>query len=104
MSRRLIVRADAESDIAEAATWYNAREAGLGFDLINEVGAAIRRAVENPFLYLTVRKQPEIHRVLARRFPYRIFYIVREDAVVVFAVLHAARHDRNWKRRARKEQ
>jgi len=32
-------------------------------------------------------------------FPYRIIYYVEGDAVKVFAVLHAARHDRAWRRR-----
>ena len=99
MSRRLIVRSDAEADITEAALWYEGRRAGLGSDLIGEMSAAIARAVANPTTHLRLRRQPEIRRVLARRFPYRIFFIVREDAVVVFAVLHAARDDRHWRQR-----
>lgn len=35
-------------------------------------------------------------RVIAGRFPYRVFYILRADAIVVFRVLHGARHDREW--------
>jgi hypothetical protein len=31
MSHRLIVRSEAETDITEAALWYEDREAGLGF-------------------------------------------------------------------------
>jgi toxin ParE1/3/4 len=99
MSRRLIVRAEAEEDITDAAVWYDEREAGLGWQLTLEIREAIRRAVENPFLHLLLRQRPEVRRVLARRFPYRIFFIVRDDAIVVFAVIHAARHDRAWKRR-----
>ena len=99
MSRRLIVRPEAEADITEAALWYDEREAGLGLELTLEVRAAIRCAIENPLLYLLLRRRPEVRRNLARRFPYRIFFIVREDAVVVFAVIHAARHDRHWQER-----
>jgi toxin ParE1/3/4 len=99
MSRRLIVRDEAEADITEAALWYDEREAGLGLELTLEVRAAIRRALENPLHYLRLRQRPEVRRVLARRFPYRIFFIVRDDAIVVFAVLHAARHDRHWRER-----
>jgi plasmid stabilization system protein ParE len=40
-----------------------------------------------------------VRRVLTRRFPYRIFYVVRPDAIVVFAVLHAAQDEDNWLRR-----
>ncbi len=99
MSRRLIVRPEAEADITAAALWYDEREAGLGLELMLEIRAAIRRAVENPLLYPLLRKHPEVRRVLARRFPYRIFFIIRGDAIVVFAALHAARHDRHWRER-----
>jgi len=99
MSHRLIVRPEAEADITEAALWYDEREAGLGLELTLEVRTAIRRAVEDPLLYLLLRKRPEVRRILARRFPYRIFFIVRDDAIIVFAVIHAARHDRHWRQR-----
>jgi plasmid stabilization system protein ParE len=96
MRRRLIVRDEAEADITEAALWYEERAAGLGLELALEVRAAIRRAVENPRHYLLLRQRPEVRRVLSRRFPYRIFFIVRDDAIVVFGVIHAARHERHW--------
>jgi len=31
--------------------------------------------------------------------PYRVFYIVRDDAIIVFAVLHTSRHERQWRHR-----
>ncbi|MDB6022149.1 MAG: hypothetical protein JWQ04_2006 [Pedosphaera sp.] len=99
MSRRLIVRAEAEMDITEAALWYEDREAGLGLELTDEIRATIGRAFKNPGFHLRFRKHPEVRRILVRRFPYRIFFIVREDAIVIFAVLHAARHDRHWRKR-----
>ncbi len=99
MNRRLIVRPEAESDIVEAAVWYESREAGLGFEVVSEIRAASQRAVEYPRAQPLLRKHPEVRRVLAKRFPYRIFYIVRSDAVVVFAALHAARHDLKWQQR-----
>lgn len=99
MSRRLIIRPEAEADLAEAAGWYEGRAAGLGIELTAEIGAAIQRAVERPLSHRRLRKRPQVRRVLARRFPYRIFYIVRADALVVFAILHAARHDRHWRGR-----
>lgn len=96
MSLGLIVRPEAERDILHAALWYEGREVGAGLDLIDEIHAAIDRAIENPLAYLLLRKHPPVRRVLARRFPYRIFYIVRPDAIVVFAILHAARDERRW--------
>jgi toxin ParE1/3/4 len=99
MSRRLIVRPEAEADITDAAIWYESRESGLGLDLISKIQAAIERALNDPEIFPRLRENPPVRRVLARRFAYRVFYIVRPDALVVFAVLHTARHDRIWKRR-----
>jgi plasmid stabilization system protein ParE len=99
MSRRLIIRAEAEADIGEAAVWYEERDAGLGLDLTAEIRTAIRHVVARPLSQICLQKSPEVHRILARRFPYRIFYIVRADAIVVFAVIHAARHDCEWRKR-----
>jgi toxin ParE1/3/4 len=100
MNRRLIVRPEAEADIIDGAGWYDSREPGLGLEFISEIGSAILRALKSPESFTRVRRNPPVRRVLIRRFPYRVFFIVRTDAIVVFAVLHAAQHDRIWKHRA----
>lgn len=68
-------------------------------DLISEIRVAIERALNDPEAFPRLRVDPPVRRVLTRRFPFRVFFIVRPDALVVFAVLHAARHDRTWKHR-----
>ena len=100
MKRRLIIRPEAEVDLTDAATWYHSREPGLGLELLSDVNSAIARALKNPESFRRVRRNPEVRRVLTRRFPYRVFFIVRPDAIIVFAVIHSARHDQVWKNRA----
>src|SRR5689334_22985254 len=99
MSRRLIIRPEAELDLTDAAAWYDSRELGLGLKLLSEVHSGMTRAVKSPQSFTRLRRNPEVRRVLTRAFPYRIFFIVRPDAIVVFAILHAARHDRVWRYR-----
>jgi hypothetical protein len=60
MNRRLIIRAEAEADIIDAAAWYESRESGLGFEVTAEIRAAIRRAVEYPKAHLALREKPEV--------------------------------------------
>ncbi len=97
MSYRLIIRAQAEADITDAAIWYNARQTGLGHRFLAEIQAAIQAAAANPRQHRRLRRRPEVRRVLTKHFPYRIFFVLRPDAIVVFRVLHTARHDRQWK-------
>ena len=73
MSRRLIVRAEAEFDITEAVVWYEGREPGLGLQLTAEI-RAIQRALQDPLAFLRLRKHPHVRRVLVGGFPYRVFY------------------------------
>lgn len=94
---RVIVRLEAEVDITDAAIWYHNQETGLGHEFLSEVDVAVTSIAENPFRYPCFRRKPEVRRLLMNRFPYRIFFIRRDDSVVIFRVLHAARHDREWK-------
>jgi len=96
MKHYLIVRPEAEVDIMEAALWYERRQRGLGHEVMVEIRSAIKRALISPQAFLQVRVRPPVHRILVRRFPYRIFYFLRSDALIVFAVIHAARHPSNW--------
>ena len=98
MSHRLIILPEAEADVTAAATWFQDQRSGLGEEFLAEVHAAIESAADNPRQYPRLRRRPEVRRVLIKRFPYRIFFVLRPDAVVVFRVLHSARHDREWNR------
>jgi toxin ParE1/3/4 len=77
MNRQLIVRPEAEADLANAAVWYDSREPGFGLELVSEVHSAILRALKNPESFTRVRQNTTVRRVLNRRFPYRLFFIVR---------------------------
>ena len=70
-------------DLTDAAGWYDSREPGLGLEFLLEVHSAIARALKNPESFTRVRRNLPAHRVLIRRFPYRVFFIVRPDAIVV---------------------
>jgi len=92
----VIFRPAAVEDLVAAAEWYETHAAGLGEDLIDEILSAIRRAQKNPELFRVVHPDGNIRRVLADRFPYRIFFSVLGETLYVHAILHAARHDRRW--------
>jgi plasmid stabilization system protein ParE len=64
--------------------------------LVDEILAAVRRAQENPELFRVVHRHGSVRRVLANRFPYRIFFSVVGETLYVHAILHGARHDRRW--------
>ena len=48
MTRRLIIRMEAEVDITDAAVWYQGQQGGIGGELLAEIDAALASAVSNP--------------------------------------------------------
>jgi plasmid stabilization system protein ParE len=101
MSWRVVVRPEAGDDMTEAAAWYDVRREGLGAEFREEVICVFDALAENPFLNSRRHPSKDFHWRYPERFPYRVIYevIEEEDTVVIAAVLHAARHDRQWKRR-----
>jgi hypothetical protein len=79
MSRRLIIRPEAETDIVEAAVWYEGRERGLGLEVTGEIHAAMARASQNPLAYLLLRERPHVRRILVRRFPWQTVISKRQE-------------------------
>jgi plasmid stabilization system protein ParE len=101
MSWRVIVRLEIEQDLADAADWYNSREPGLGDRLITEILDVFDALASNPLLRSRRHPRKNIRWRYPESFPYRVIYEVNEvdQLVIIAAVVHAARHDRHWKKR-----
>jgi plasmid stabilization system protein ParE len=101
MSWRVEFRPEVEQDVTEAAAWYEARQPGLGGEFVEEIIRVWDALAENPLLQCRRHPARNIRWRYPERFPYRVVYEVSEveQVVVVAAVLHAARHDREWQRR-----
>ena len=89
MNWQVVIRPGAEADLHDAKRWYDSRRPGLGDELLDEIGQAIGQLAENP------ERRPIYHngfrRLLTRRFPYKVFYRVENDRVIVFRILHIKR-------------
>ena len=101
MNWQVFSRPEAENDVIEIAAWYDSRRAGLGDRFVEEFLAVLDELTINPLLHCRRHPHKNIRWRYPKSFPYKVIYEVveREKAVVVAAVLHAARHDREWKRR-----
>jgi plasmid stabilization system protein ParE len=97
MRRRLIIRPEAEAELAEAFDWYERRVPGLGADFLAAVDGALDSLLGNPLQHPVVYKT--VRRALLRRFPYQVLFLVEEEAITVIAVFHGARDPRIWRDR-----
>ncbi len=97
MSVPLMVRDEAEEDLASTRDWYDRQRQGLGDDFLD--------AVQEKFSEITLAPlhHPAGHRGVrmaqTRRFPYVIYYRLLIDRIDVVAVMHGHRNPRKWRRR-----
>jgi plasmid stabilization system protein ParE len=97
MTRRLIIRPEAEAEMADAFDWYEDRVPGLGADFTLCLDAVFSAIVRSP------QQFPRVHRIvrraLTRRFPYEVFFVEDAERIVVLSVFHAKRNPKRWQER-----
>ena len=99
MIYQVIVRPAARFDIAEAESWYNKQQPGVGGEFSETIEAAIDSLAETPLTHAIRIKRKSIRWFVAPRFPYKVVYRIEGQSVVVVAVTHTARDDRTWLKR-----
>jgi len=97
MKRRTFVRPEAQSDIREAAWWYEDREPGLGVRFLSEIRTSLQHISDNPLMFPII--EDDVRRALLHRFPYSIYFVNDPEAIVVIALLHQHRRPGTWKSR-----
>jgi plasmid stabilization system protein ParE len=90
-------RQDAESDVADAAAWYENQGAGLGSEFLDEILSTCNFIAENPQINPVLHR--DTRRAVIHKFPFGIYYRVENDLVTIVAVMHASRDPDKWKKR-----
>ena len=94
----MIIRPEAEADLANARSWYERQRAGLGAEFLLCVEEVLERIDRTPEMYRVVYH--DVRRALTRRFPYAVYYRMAGNTVVVLGILHTRRDPREWQSRA----
>jgi len=97
VTRELVVRPEAETEISEAFEWYEERVSGLGSDFLLNVDGALQSILRNPHRFPVIHKN--LRRALIRRFPYQIFFVLEKHRIVILAVFHAKQSPKRWMER-----
>jgi toxin ParE1/3/4 len=94
--RKVTFHEEADSEIYEAALYYEEKAADLGLLFLDEIEKAILRILANPMAYPSVGD--EVRQAIVSRFPYSILYVIESDEHLrVIAVAHQKRRPGYWK-------
>ena len=91
---RVTLRPRAEWDIDDAYAWYEERSPGLGEVFLRSVEACFARIVRHPEAYVIA--DGRVRRARLNRFPYAVYYVIRDDRIDVLAVYHSRRRPRRF--------
>lgn len=87
----------ASEEFIEASAWYESKRIGLALEFITEIERCVVQASAHPLQFAVVREN--IRRVVARRFPYSVYFRAEEKRIVVLAVFHGSRAPAIWQDR-----
>lgn len=79
MNWRVVLRPEIRRDLVEASRWYDQQRSGLGSGFVAAVLEVLESLAENPHLNARRSRRREVCWRLARRFPSRVVYEVREQ-------------------------
>lgn len=102
VTKALRIHRLAEDELADAASWYEARQSGLGISLLDLIDKAVERLLAGVLPSSPapgVARAKDARRVLLKRFPYSIVFYEREDEIVIVAFAHSSRRPGYWRSR-----
>jgi plasmid stabilization system protein ParE len=94
MSYRLSVSEIAMQQAFELEAWYDSWQEGRGAAFIDALFECYQQLEVSPFRWAVLKQ--DIRRALLAPFKCAIFYRVKEDSVVILAVMHQAADPGKW--------
>lgn len=85
---RIEILEEAENDLIDGFSFYERQARGLGAYFLDSVFADI----ESLYLYAGIHAMHfGYHRLLAKRFPFAIYYQIRNSVIQIYAILDCRR-------------
>lgn len=96
------IHPEAQAEVQAAAEHYERKQANLGYEFADEYDRALTAVLTDPAMYPRDENGPpevEARHRTVRRFPFRIFYTLRDSGVYILAVAHTSRRPDYWHHR-----
>lgn len=98
VSLRITLRPAAQAEFDEGYDWYEQRRPGYGEVFVSRVQEVFDFRMIAPLVHAIVFR--DIRRAVVQQFPYRVYYRVKENKIVVISAFHSNRDPRIWQSRS----
>ena len=85
---------EAEIEFNNAISYYEETQNHLGLEFASEVYETIHRIIEFPKAWQ--RMTSFTRRCLTNRFPFGVIYYIKDDTLIIVAVMHLNRKPNYW--------
>src|SRR5215470_17632992 len=99
MKYQVVFSPGATMDVCSVRLWYRRIDPNLAAQFWLESRTTARRIAQFPYQFLLVNGT--IRRASLKRFPYAMYYHLKSNLVLIFAVIHERRSDAVWRQRSR---
>jgi plasmid stabilization system protein ParE len=100
VSRRVRTADSASAELEAAIRWYEIQRPALGAEFYAAVLESVQQITTLPESGATAFDDPDVRRVLVKRFPYQVVYRVRPNELQILAFAHLKRRPGFWKGRS----
>ena len=90
---------EAETELREAALYYEEQQGGLGAEFVHDIRAALQMIQRAPEMWPV--RGSGMRRYLIARFPFLVHYRVESERILVVAIAHGNRKPGYWSDRIR---
>ncbi len=90
----LFISNKAEFEIRETFLWYESQNEGLGNKFEQNLISVLDLIQSNPNLIQIRYKQIRV--AFLSKFPFGIHYIVKENQILIIAILHTSTNPKKW--------
>jgi hypothetical protein len=91
---------EAEFEFNDAIDYYESCQDRLGYEFALEVYETVNRIIANPKAWQLLNEN--LRRSLVNRFPFGLIYIIRDNEILILAVMHLHRNPNYWENRIKK--
>ena len=94
----IIVSPEAEIELTISKEFYESKQESLGKDFVKELDNTFNRIAENPEQFQKLR-QKQVRKASVNRFPFGIYFAVKDNIINILAVFHYSRNPKKLKKR-----
>jgi len=93
MNFEIVVQSEATIEMQKAFEWYEDKQPGKGYEMIEEIEESYERLSKHPYNYSATNKK--YRKIGIKRFPYLIVFEIEEAKVIIVAYRHIRQEPRH---------